>query len=150
MSEENTAITWQQAKLLNAYYRKVGLTAAGKGDGCPTFSTFRAGYNAALVGPDTNDGVPTVADIPMKLAEIENVFHRGVVQSDFSDDTALCVCEIPKGAVSEPVRFNVIGIYDQSDTLVAAACTLTDWLTPEELDRSYLSITFPMELEEGD
>ncbi len=141
-------MTWQQAKLLNAYYRKVGLAAVGQG-ACPHFQLFRAGYDPALEGPENENNVPTVADIPMSYREVPNVFYKGTIDGKFSEDTALCVCEIPKGAVSEPKHFNVVGIYDQDDELVAACVTLTDWITPEELDRSYLAVQFPMDLGEG-
>ena len=147
MSASPTNSAWQQAKLLNAYYRKVGRAAVGQG-ACPHFETFQAGYDPELVGPPDEQGRPTVADIPMKLAEVKNPFYLGTVDSAFSEDTALCVCEIPKGAASEPVQFNVVGLYDQDGELVAAAATLVDWLTPDELDRTYLSVTFPIEDEE--
>lgn len=136
--------TWQQAKLLNGYYRKIGLSAVGQGQ-CPTFVEFRAGYDPELIGPDV-EGQPTVADIPMDLSEIKNEFYRGTIDAAFSGDTALITCEIPKGAVSEPKLFNVLGLFDQDGALIAAHTTLPDYLTPSELDRTYLSITFPMEV----
>ena len=137
--------SWQQAKLLNAYYRQVGLAAVGRGS-CPRFATFAAGYDPELEGPAGSDGSQKVRDISMSLSAVKNIFYRGEVTSSFSDDTALCMCEIPKGSVSKPTKFNVIGVFDESGTLVAAAATLTDWLTPTELDRSYLSVTVPMEV----
>lgn len=140
---------WQQAKLLNRYYRRVGMAAAGE-DSCPRFVTFKAGYDPALEGPEDESGRPTLNDVSMKMRDIPNPFYEGTVAVDWSEGATLCVAEIPKGAVPEPTKFNLIGIYDQDGGLVAAAATLTDWLTPDELDRSYLSVTFPMEDEDED
>lgn len=146
--ETQQASPWQQAKLLNRYYRRVGMAAAGQG-ACPRFETFKAGYDPDFEGP-VEDGRPVLNDIPMTLKEVKNPFYEGTVAVDWSEGAVLCVCEIPKGAVSVPQKFNVVGVYDQDGGLVAAAATLTDWLTPDELDRSYLSVTFPMEDEEED
>ena len=140
------AKTWQQAKLLNAYYIKVAKAAVNQG-GCPRFTSFRAGFAPQLEGPLDERGNPTVADIPAGMQSVPNEFYRGIIEGHYSGDTALAVCEIPKNAAPSPVKFNFIGIFDQDDDMVAACVTLTDWLTPEELDRSYLAVTFPIEEE---
>lgn len=144
---ENSALkVWQQAKLLNRYYEKVGLAAVGKGV-CPHFTEFRAGYG--LVN-DTDPANPVLEPIPPNLTEIPNEFYRGLVDSSYSDGVALCKYEIPQGAVGVPVRHNLIGVYDQDGDLVAVCQTLPDWVTPTEIYRAFPAITFPMEEAEAE
>lgn len=135
---------WQQSKLLNKYYEKVGKAAAGKGH-CPTFTEFRAGYGLVDESDPAN---PVLLPIPPDLAEITHEFYRGFIEAQYSNGTTLCKCEIPQGAVGSPVRHNLIGIYDQDGDLIAVCQTLPDWVTPTEIYRAFPAITFPIELEE--
>lgn len=143
MPENSSPKVWQQAKLLNRYYEKVGLAAVGKGS-CPHFTEFRAGYG--LVN-DNDPANPILLPIPPNIKEIPNEFYRGLVDSSYSDGVALCKCEISQGAVGIPVRHNLIGVYDQDGDLVAVCQTLPDWVTPTEIYRAFPAITFPLEEE---
>lgn len=143
---ENSPKIWQQAKLLNRYYEKVGRAAAGDGR-CPRFTEFRAGYGLVI---DTDPANPILAPIPPNMKEIPNEFYRGLVDISYSDGVVLCKCEIPQGAVGTPVRHNLIGVFDQDGDLVAVCQTLPDWVTPTEIYRAFPAISFPMEEEPED
>jgi len=135
---------WQQAKLLNRYYEKVGRAAAGDGS-CPRFVEFRAGFG--LVQED-NPANPVLLPIPPGMKDIPEEFYRGTVEVSYSAGVTLCKCEIPQGAVGAPVRHNLVGIYDQDSELVAVCVTLPDWVTPSEIYRAFPAVTFPLEEEE--
>lgn len=137
----NSPAAWQQAKLLNRYYEKVGLAAAGQGH-CPRFVEFGAGYGCVN---DTDPAHPVLLNIPPDLAAVPSEFYRAPVEVAYSDGVTLCKCEIPKNAVVTPVRHNLIGVYDQDDELVAVCTTLPDWVTPDEIYRAFPAITFPIE-----
>lgn len=139
------APVYQQAKLLNRYYEKVGLAAAGKGN-CPRFVEFRAGFGLV---DETNPNSPVLLAIPGTLAEVPNEFYRGTVEAEYSNGSTVCKCEIPVGGVATPTRYNLIGIVDQDGDLVAVCTTFPDWVTPAEVDRSYPSLNFPIEEEGG-
>lgn len=143
MSEESEgrAGVWQQARLLNLYYEKVGKSAAGLG-ACPQFTEFRAGYGLV---DDTDPANPVLLAIPANMADIPNEFYRGLVDVAYNNGTTICKCEIPQQAVGSPVRHNLIGIYDQDSELVAVCQTLPDWVTPTEIYRAFPAITFPIE-----
>lgn len=143
MSE--SAPVFQQAKLLNRYYEKVGLAAAGKGN-CPRFTEFRAGFGLV---DESNPEAPVLLAIPANLTEIPREFYRGLVEAEYSNGSTLCKCEIPIGGVSTPTRFNMIGIVDQDGDLVAVCTTFPDWVTPTEADRTYPSLNFPIEPVDG-
>lgn len=143
MPEKSPKI-WQQAKLLNRYYEKVGRAATGDG-ACPRFTEFRAGYGLV---DDADPANPILAAIPPNMMEIPNEFYRGLVDTSYSDGVALCKCEIPQGAVGAPVRHNLIGVFDQDGDLVAVCHTLPDWVTPTEIYRAFPAVTFPIEEEE--
>lgn len=143
MSDSSPKI-WQQAKLLNRYYAKVGRAATGDG-ACPRFTEFRAGYG--LVN-DSDPANPVLERIPPNMNDIPNEFYRSLVETSYSEGVALCQCEIPQGAVGAPVRHNLIGVFDQDGDLVAVCQTLPDWVTPTEIYRAFPAITFPMEDEE--
>lgn len=138
-----TPKVWQQAKLLNLYYQKVGLAAAGKGS-CPRFTEFRAGFGLV---DETDLNNPKLLNIPPNLTEVPNEFYRDLVEVEYSDGVTLCKCEIPLGAVGTPVRHNLIGVCDQDSDLVAVCTTLPDWVTPSELYRSFPAVKFPLEPE---
>jgi len=138
---DSTEIIYQRSKLLNAYYEKVGKAAAGMGS-CPRFTEFRAGYG--LVNTSDPDK-PVLENIPANMTEVPSEFYRGIVEVEYSNGVTLCKCEIPVGAVSEPTKYNLIGIFDQDGDLVAVCTTFPDWVTPTEADRSYPALTFPLE-----
>lgn len=139
MPSETTV--FQQAKLLNKYYEKVGLAAAGKGS-CPHFSEFRAGFGLV---DESDPEAPVLQEIPANLTEIPREFYRGMVEAEYSNGSTVCKCEIPAGGVSVPTRYNLIGILDQDGDLVAVCSTFPDWVTPTESDRSYPTLNFPIE-----
>lgn len=139
--EELAPKVWQQAKLLNRYYEKVGMAAAGQG-ACPRFAEFRAGYGLV---DDSDSANPILQPIPPDMEEIPLEFYRGEVEASYSDGVALCKCEIPQGAVGTPVRHNLVGVTDQDGELVAVCQTLPDWVTPTEIYRAFPAITFPIE-----
>lgn len=143
MSEETEVKTgiWQQARLLNLYYEKVGKAAAGLG-ACPQFTEFRAGYGLV---DETDPANPVLLPIPANMTEIPNEFYRGLVEAGYSNGVTLCKCEIPQQAIGSPVRHNLIGIFDQDSDLVAVCQTLPDWVAPNEIYRAFPAITFPME-----
>lgn len=136
---------WQQAKLLNRYYDKVGLAAAGSGQ-CPRFTEFRAGFGLV---DETDPACPVLLNIPPNMEEVPHEFYRGLVEVHYSAGVTLCKCEIPQGAVGSPVRHNIIGVYDQDSELVAVCVTLPDWVTPTEIYRAFPAVTFPREEEEA-
>lgn len=137
------ANAWQTSKLMNRYYDKIGRAAADLGV-CPKFKTFKAGYG--YVDENVAEGqTPLLQAIPADLEEVPNSFYTGNVSVSYSNGTTLVRCEIPQGAVSAPVKCNVIGVYDQDDELVAVCATLPDWVTPSEVYRAYPAITFPIE-----
>lgn len=140
------SLVWQQSKLLNKYYEKVGLAAAGKGH-CPRFQEFRAGYGLV---DESDPAAPVLLPIPANITEIPGEFYRGTVEATYSEGTTLCKCEIPQGAVGSPVRHNIIGIHDQDGDLVAVCLTLPDWVTPVERYRAFPSLSFPYEHEDED
>ena len=142
---DNPPAVWQQAKLLNRYYEKVGRAAAGQGS-CPRFVEFRAGYGLVDESDPAN---PVLLPIPPNMKDVPNEFYRGLVEASYSAGVTLCKCEIPQGAVGTPVRHNIIGIYDQDSELVAVCVTLPDWVTPTEIYRAFPAMSFPVE-EEGD
>ena len=146
MPKDATPKIWQQSRLLNRYYEKVGLAAIGKG-ACPHFTEFRAGYGLVK---DEDSANPILESIPANMQEIPNEFYRGLVESSFSNGVVLCKCEIPQGAVGTPVRHNLIGILDQDGDLVAVCQTLPDWVTPTEIYRAFPALTFPIEPVEED
>ena len=136
---------YQRSKLLNKYYEKVGMAAAGQGV-CPRFEEFRAGFGLVDVSdPDA----PVLLDIPANMTDVPKEFYRGAVEAEYSNGVTVCKCEIPAGAVSTPHKYNLIGIYDQDGDLVAVCTTFPDWVTPTEADRSYPALTFPVEAVEG-
>lgn len=139
-------VIWQQAKLLNRYYEKVGLAAAGIGH-CPRFTEFRAGFGLI---DETDTAHPVLLNIPPNMIEIPNEFYRGLVEVSYSSGVTLCKCEIPESAVGSPVRHSLIGIYDQDSDLIAVCLTLPDWVTPSEIYRAFPAVTFPMEKETPD
>lgn len=142
---DNPPAVWHQARLLNRYYDKVGMAAAGQGS-CPRFVEFRAGFGLV----DESDPVnPVLLPIPPGMKDVPNEFYRGHVESSYSAGVTLCKCEIPQGAVGTPVRHNIIGVYDQDSELVAVCVTLPDWVTPMETYRAFPAMAFPVE-EEGD
>lgn len=134
---------YQQAKLLNRYYEKVGRAAAGQGQ-CPRFVEFRAGFG--LVN-ETDPENPQLLAIPPNMTEVPREFYRGLCEPEYSNGMTLCKCEMPIGAVDKPTRYNLIGIFDQDSELVAVCTTYPDWVTPSEIDRSYPTLIFPLEVE---
>ena len=139
---DNDKVTvWQRAKLMNRYYDKIGMAATGQGK-CPHFVEFRAGFG--LIEEDSLTG-PVLSDIPADMTDIPSEFYRGLVEVAYSAGALVCKCEIPQGAVGNPVRYNLIGIYDEDSELVAVCSTLPDWVTPTELYRAFPVITFPIE-----
>lgn len=143
---DNSPEVWQRAKLLNRYYDKVGLAAAGIGR-CPRFVEFRAGFGLV---DEYSPSEPELQDIPPDMQEIPGEFYRGFVEVSYSAGVALCKCEIPQGAVGSPVRHNLIGILDDEGDLIAVCATLPDWVTPSEVYRAFPAITFPREEESSD
>lgn len=137
---------WQQSKLLNRYYEKVGKAAAGIGH-CPRFTEFRAGYGLV---DDAESAKPVLLPIPPDMNEIPEEFYRGLVEVSYSNGITLCKCEIPQGAVGAPVRHNLIGVFDQDSDLIAVCQTLPDWVTPTEIYRAFPAITFPLETENAE
>lgn len=140
MAEDMPKI-WQQAKLLNRYYEKVGRAAAGMGC-CPQFVEFAAGYGLV---EDEDSSNPALLPIPPDIAEIPNAFYRAPVEAAYNDGSTICKCEIPQTAVGKPTRHNLIGVFDQDNDLVAVCQTLPDWVTPSEIYRAFPAITFPIE-----
>lgn len=143
---EKNEVVYQRSKLLNRYYEKIGKAGAGHG-ACPKFTEFRAGYGLVDISDPNN---PILENIPGNMTEVPNEFYRGTVEAEYSTGVLLCKCEIPAGAVSEPVKYNLIGIYDQDSDLIAVCTSFPDWVTPTETDRSYPSLTFPIELEDDE
>ncbi|MGE9984901.1 hypothetical protein [Desulfovibrio sp. SGI.169] len=141
-----TPKVWQRAKLLNRYYDKVGMAAAGIGR-CPRFVEFRAGFGLV---DEYSPSELELQDIPPDMKEIPGEFYRGFVDVSYSAGIALCKCEIPQGAVGAPVRHNLIGIFDDEGDLIAVCSTLPDWVTPAEVYRAFPAITFPREEERTD
>ena len=141
-----TPKVWQRAKLLNRYYDKVGMAAAGVGR-CPRFVEFRAGFGLV---DEYSPSEPELQDIPPDMQEIPGEFYRGFVDGSDSAGVARCKCEIPQGAVGAPVRHNLIGIFDDEGDLIAVCSTLPDWVTPTEVYRAFPAITFPREEESTD
>lgn len=137
------AAAWQQAKLLNRYYEKVGRAAAGQGQ-CPRFVEFAAGFGLV---DESDPKHPELINIPPNMEDVPNEFYRAEVHVEYSSGVTLCKCEIPQAAVSEPVRHNLIGIFDQDAELVAVCTTWPDWVTPSEIYRAFPAITFPLEEE---
>lgn len=144
MADTNTDKIYQRSRLLNRYYEKVGMAAAGKG-ACPRFTEFRAGYGLV---DESNPQSPVLLNIPANMSEVPGEFYRGMVEAEYSNGVTLCKCEIPAGAVDTPVKYNLIGVFDQDGDLVAVCTTFPDWVTPTETDRSYPALTFPLETEE--
>lgn len=142
--DTETAKVFQLSRLLNKYYEKVGKAAAGIG-ACPKFTEFRAGFGLV---DETDPDNPQLLQIPPDMTEIPREFYRGLVSAEYSNGTTLCKCEIPQGAVSDAKRYSLTGIYDQDSDLVAVCLTLPDWVTPNEMYRSYPSLSFPMEYKE--
>lgn len=132
---------YQQAKLLNRYYEKIGLTAAGQGS-CPVFTEFHAGFGLVDESDPEN---PVLEAIPADMSEVPREFYVGSIEAEYSNGITLCKCEIPVGGVSEPQRYNLVGLFDQEGDLVAVCTTYPDWVTPTESDRSYPAISFPLE-----
>lgn len=132
---------YQRSKLLNRYYEKVGMAAAGQG-ACPHFTKFVAGFGLV---DETDPENPKLLHIPPDIKEIPREFYRATLEAQYSDGSTLCRCEIPVGAVETPQRYNMIGILDQDDELVAVCLTLPDWVTPTEADRAFPVLTFPLE-----
>lgn len=134
---------YQRSKLLNRYYEKVGRAFAGVGS-CPRAVTFSAGYG--LVNEAVADGaLPELLNIPADIEDVTNVFYTGSVTAAYSNGATVCNCEIPKGAVSNAVKCNMIGIYDNDGELIAVCTTLPDWVTPTEGYKFLPTITFPVE-----
>ncbi len=132
---------WQVSKLLNKYYEKVGQAAAGNGS-CPRFTSFQAGFGFI----DESTTPPTILGIPATTTEVPEVFYSGSVTCAFSNGATIVTCEIPRGAVEEPVKCNTIGVLDQDGELVAICVTLPDWVTPTEIYRAYPTVTYPIEV----
>lgn len=145
MSDDTTGIVYQQAKLLNRYYEKVGRAAAGMGQ-CPHFVEFRAGFGLV---DETDLNHPLLLPIPPNMSAVPNEFYRGPCEPTYANGVTLCKCEMPAGTVGEPKRYNLIGIFDQDSELVAVCVTLPDWITPAEIERAYPALTFPIENEES-
>lgn len=144
MSDPMETAVYQQSKLLNLYYEKVGKAAAGQG-ACPHFVEFRAGFGLVDESDPAN---PQLQPIPGNMSEVPNEFYRAGLDAEYSNGQTICRCEIPAGAVSVATRFNLIGIFDQDGDLVAVCTTLPDWITPTETDRSYPTLIFPLEKED--
>jgi hypothetical protein len=52
---------------------------------------------------------------------------------------------VPEGAVSDPTQATAIGLFDQTDTLVAAVSFLPEWITPDKRYEHLVHLTFPTE-----
>ena len=134
---------YQRSKLLNVYYEKIAMTASGAEDAhCPVFTEWAAGFGLV---DETDPDNPVLQDIPGDMTEVPREFYRDVIETQYSNGQVICKCEIPVGAVETPQRFNLIGIFDQDGDLVAVCTTLPDWVTPNEADRAYPILTFPIE-----
>ena len=138
---DKTDVIFQRSKLLNRYYEKVAKAAAGIGH-CPRFWEFGAGFGLV----DQSDVAhPKLLDIPANMSEVPNEFYRAELTAEYSQGVTMCACEIPAGAVSEPVQYNLIGIYDQDNELVAVCTTFPDWVTPTEAERVMPALAYPLD-----
>jgi len=132
---------WKQARVLGAYYSRLARALLGE-TACPVARTFR-------IAPgwldDTKDP-PQPVEPPFDASALpaDPVFS-GTVSGSASDKSALLTCVVPEGAVSAPTRVTAIGIYDQSDTLIAAASFLPEWITPDKEFENLIHVTFPEE-----
>lgn len=134
------APVWQLSRLTNRYYDKIGMSAAGLTQ-CPRFVTFKMGYGLI---DETDPANPVLQAIPGDISDVPNFFYAGLCDVSYANGLTTCKCEIPQGAVSAPTRFNVVGVFDQGDDLLAVCVTLPDWVTPTEIYRAYPQITFPV------
>ena len=135
------ATNWQSSKILNTYYEKVARAAAGIGS-CPVITSFKAGFGYV---DETDPAAPFIEELPGGIDSVPAVFYEGGATAQYSNGIVAVVCQIPLGAVSEPTRFSVVGIYDQDDELIAISVTLPDWITPNETYDIYPTLTFPLE-----
>jgi hypothetical protein len=132
---------WQVSRLMNRYYDKVGMAAAGIAN-CPRFVSFKAGFGLiSEVDPNT----PVLQAIPPDMEDVPGFFYEGLCAVSYANGITTCKCEIPQGAVSAPVRMNVVGVFDQDGELVATCVMLPDWVTPNETYRAYPQLIFPVE-----
>jgi hypothetical protein len=134
---------FQISKLLNKYYEKVGRANTGENT-CPVFTQFQAGYG--YVNEAVPEGEPPVIlSVPADLEAVPGALYTGDVETEYSNGNVVVKCVVPPGAVSEPRKVNVYGVYDQDNDLVAISVTLPDWMTPTETHVAYPTLNFPME-----
>lgn len=81
--------------------------------------------NPILQAPPLND--PATNDIP-------GAFYTGTFGTDaltVTGNKVVAKCHIPEGSVSKPEKVSVVGLYDQSNNLVAAAVFVPGYVVPD-------------------
>jgi hypothetical protein len=131
---------WKQAKVLQGLYRRMAASLVNVGP-CVHIVSFRLG----LGWIDETGAVPVPIQPPFTSTAIPGDFFTAATEGSAEDETALIRCVVPAGAVSEPTRATVIGLYDQADTLVAAVSFLPEWITPDKRYEHFVHLNFPTE-----
>ncbi len=133
--------TWKQARVLGAFYDRLAEGVAGQ-TACPQIASFGVCYGWI----DTSGDMPQPEEPPFDAESLPgSLVHTGLVTAEPSGKSVLATAVIPEGAVAEPTQVTAIGLFDQTDTLVAAVSFLPEWITPDKRYEHLVHMTFPEE-----
>lgn len=121
---------WKKALLLPRFYERSALSASGI-QPVLKFAKFGLGYG--YINESTSP--PTPEEIPDNLSKIPNEFYTGTFTSDdfvYNNGLLMMRCQMPRGSISEPKQYSMVGIYDEQDNLLAVSVTVSSWVSPDE------------------
>jgi hypothetical protein len=134
----NTA-DYKRSTLLSKFYDRIAGTLAGT-EPCVRIGQFRFGHG--FVDESTSPR-PTFQPIPGDLEAVPGEFFSGTPEMLKADGRVLVRCRLPKGSVTEPQKFSIIGLYDTEGNLLAVMQDLPDWITPDDSHTAYGYLDFP-------
>lgn len=128
------------AEIQDRLYTRIAESLADQGP-CPRISKFIAGYGFV----DETTDPPTLHSLPADADAVPNPIYEGTPTRSVSDGRMLSLCAIPGDAVSVPTKCTCIGLFDETDALVALASFLPEWLVPGKTYENLVYITFPVQ-----
>lgn len=131
-------VTWKSARILPRLYDSIAQAMIGEGS-CREIVKFKMGYGYV----DSASSPPELLQVPDNLNDIPGVFFEGTPVLNYKDGRILVSCHMPNGSVTEPHHYNLTGLYDDLDRLVAVTVDLPTWVVPSDRHTAYTYIDFP-------